>query len=69
MSDPSTYEPVDVSRVTDPEIIALARLDAELEAQHRAVMAALDADQLDQRGASEAPTLTTPKNRPSTTTN
>lgn len=43
MSDPSTYEPVDVSRVTDPEIIALARMDAELEAQHNAVMAALDA--------------------------
>ncbi|MDN5978106.1 hypothetical protein [Acidipropionibacterium jensenii] len=42
MSDPSTYEPVDVSGVTDPEIIALARLDAELEAQHNAVMAALD---------------------------
>lgn len=41
MSDPSTYEPVDVSGVTDPEVIALARMDAELEAQHNAVMAAL----------------------------
>lgn len=62
MSDPSTYEPVDVSGVTDPEIIALARLDAELEAQHNAVMAALDALPLN-------PEQTTPKNRPSTTTN
>lgn len=43
MSDPSTYEPIDVSRVTNPEIIALARMDAELEAQHNAVVAALDA--------------------------
>ena len=43
MSDPSTYEPIDVSGVTDPEVLALARMDAELEAQHNAVMAALDA--------------------------
>lgn len=58
MSDPSTYEPIDVSRVTNPEVLALARMDAELEAQHNAAMAALD-----------ALTLATPKNRPSTTTN